>query len=131
MIQANKILLSYGEQVVFDDISFTINQHQRVGLVGRNGSGKTTLLKAIAKQQSLDQGSITVALNKTIAYMPQEIVLSSERSVIDETLTTFEKLQALQREASQLETQIANNPQIIERYAIINDELSQINDEMC
>src|SRR3989337_735124 len=128
MIQANKIFLSYGEQVVFDNVSFTINQYQKIGLVGRNGSGKTTLLKAIAQQEYLDSGSITVASNKTIAYMPQEIVFSSEKSVIDETLTTFEKLHALQIEATQLEAQIANNPNenIIKRYAPVNDELSNI-----
>lgn len=94
MIQANSICLSFGSQKIFDSISFTINQYQRIGLVGRNGSGKSTLLKAIMDDSTLDDGSITTISSKKIAYMPQEVVLNSELSIIDETCTAYHDLEA-------------------------------------
>lgn len=93
MIQIENINLTYVDQVIFDDISCSLRSNARVGLVGRNGSGKSTLLKAIAGQIQLDSGSISILGGKTIAYMPQDIVLNSQKSIIDEALTTFESLQ--------------------------------------
>lgn len=93
MIQASNICLSFGNQEVFDDVSFTINQNDRIGLIGRNGSGKTTLLKAIIEPSILDDGAISIQNRKKIAYMPQEVVLASNLSILEETFSIFETLQ--------------------------------------
>lgn len=128
MIQALNVCLSFGDQIVFDDVSFTINQHQRIGLVGRNGSGKSTLLKAIAHQQHLDEGVIATSNKKVVAYMPQEVVLESNKSILEETLTAFETLHALEQESIALELALDNDPthEQLERYAEVQAELADL-----
>lgn len=129
MIQANNVCLSFGEQIVFDNISFTLNPHDRIGLVGRNGSGKSTLLKAIAFQQHLDEGSISISSRKVVAYMPQEVVLESDKNVIDETLHAHTQLQKLLREIAAIEKQLANHePNIdLDHYTHLQAELAELN----
>jgi ATP-binding cassette subfamily F protein 3 len=87
MIHLSGINLSFGAQVVFNDLSCTIKNTDRIGLVGNNGSGKSTLLRIIARQQLPDSGSVNILAHTTIGYMPQEITLTSEKAVIDEAIT--------------------------------------------
>jgi ATP-binding cassette subfamily F protein 3 len=129
MIQAKNVCLSFGEQKVFDAISFTINQGDRIGLVGRNGSGKSTLLKAIAGMQHLDDGTVSIANKMTIAYMPQEVILESQKPILEETLTACGDLVSLQEEIARLEDRMHHNPsqEEVERYAYAQSELSELN----
>ena len=83
MINAKEVSLSFGAQTIFNNISFNLNQNQRVGLVGCNGSVKTTLLEVIAGNQGIDSGQINVQKGAKIAYMPQEVVLLSEKLILD------------------------------------------------
>lgn len=131
MINANSLRLSFGTQTIFDNLSFTIGQTERVGLVGYNGAGKTTLLKAIAQQQTIDEGSIALVKNKKIAYLPQEVVLTSHQTVMQEAFSVFNDIQALEDERLRLEHQFAqsdhNDPETIDHYSSICEQLSQIN----
>lgn len=126
MIQLQKIKLAYGEQTVFDDISLLIHQTDRIGLVGRNGAGKTTFLRAILEPKLLDSGTVTIQKGKKVAYLPQEVVLNSSLSILDETFASFTELQQLQQLANTLEQQLAQNPQdlaLAERYAEVQEQL--------
>lgn len=107
MIIARNLSLNLGGKVIFNDVSFTIAQAQRVGLVGRNGSGKTTLLKTICAQQGLDFGAVVIEKAKTIAYMPQEVVLSSNKTVLDEALSAFSGIIEARQELHDLEEDLA------------------------
>ena len=130
MISINNINLAFGEQKLFESISGTINEHDRIGLIGRNGSGKSTLLKAIAGQQYLDDGKISISRSTTIAYLPQEITLNSEKSVIDETFSAAEEVYNLEQEKIIIEKELELNhddEKLLEKYAQINDELSHAN----
>jgi ATP-binding cassette subfamily F protein 3 len=84
MINAKHVSLSFGDQIIFDNISFNVNKDQRIGLVGRNGSGKTTLFKVLCGQTDIDSGEIVQQKDCRIAYMQQQMVLLSNRSIIDE-----------------------------------------------
>lgn len=120
MIILRNICLSFGNQLVFDHISETIQESDRIGLFGLNGSGKSTLLKAIAGQQKLDGGTIIYARGKTIAYLPQEVTLLSELSILDETLTSFVELYQLEQKIKAIEASLAADPQatqLLESYA--------------
>jgi ATP-binding cassette, subfamily F, member 3 len=120
MIILQNLFLAFGKQIVFDDITRTIQQTDRVGLFGLNGSGKSTLLKAIAGLQSLDGGIIRCARGKTIAYMPQEVTLASDSSIIDETMRAFLILQQIANQLLIIEQQsiaAPDNQAFIEEYA--------------
>ncbi len=89
MIQVQQASLSFGSQIIFDEINLTLQHNQRVGVLGRNGTGKTTLLKIIAGQGYLDDGSVSVDRHKKLGYMPQEMVLLSSKNVLEESLSVF------------------------------------------
>lgn len=129
MINASNITLAFGQQTVFDHLTFTLDQDQRVGLVGANGSGKSTLLKVLTGTQHTDEGKIAVAKGRRIAYLPQEVVLTSSRSIIDETFSAFEDIHKLQAEAAQLEHTLTTNPHNLERYTEIHEQLAGLNIE--
>src|SRR5581483_3256504 len=132
MINGYNICLEMIEQVIFEDVSFSFDQHQRIGLVGRNGSGKSTLLKAISGQQKLDSGSISIARGKTIAYLSQDVVLQSDKSIIEETYMAFSDINALLNEQKELEEQLstADDPtDILERYAVVCENLLHVDQE--
>lgn len=92
MIQLRNLQLQFGEQKVFDDISLLLNGHEKIGIVGLNGAGKSTLLKVIANQQEIDGGRVEKSSRITIGYMPQEVVLSSTFSVLDETVGALKNI---------------------------------------
>lgn len=131
MIQARNACLSFGDQKVFDNVSFSLQRSDRVGLIGRNGSGKTTLLKAIVDPSFLESGTIFTQNGTKVAYMPQEVTLLSERSVVDETISADELLWKTMQEAKALESTLesSSDPRIIERYAAIADQLNQLSPE--
>jgi ATP-binding cassette subfamily F protein 3 len=72
MIRASNLYLSFGDQVLFEDVKFTINSGERVGLVGLNGSGKTTLLNLLSKQISPDAGTVSLPREYSVGYVVQE-----------------------------------------------------------
>jgi ATP-binding cassette subfamily F protein 3 len=78
MIQVSNLDKSYGQQVLFDKVSFTINAGERVGLVGRNGHGKTTLFRLILGQEHPDSGSISVPNDYKIGHLSQHIRLNAD-----------------------------------------------------
>jgi len=73
MITVSSLSKSYGSQVIFDRISFTIGAGERVGLVGRNGSGKTTLFRLILGDEAHDGGTITIPRHYKIRHLSQHI----------------------------------------------------------
>ncbi|WP_282935436.1 ABC-F family ATP-binding cassette domain-containing protein [Paenibacillus sp. RC67] len=75
---------SYGEKILFDDISFQINEKQRIGLVGVNGTGKSSLLKAMAGLEPVDSGKLIHANHFRVEYLPQNPEFDSESTVLEQ-----------------------------------------------
>lgn len=73
MIQVNAVHKAFGTQVLFDDVSFTVNPGERVGLVGRNGHGKTTLFRMFLGEEKPDEGTISIPSGYTIGHLSQHI----------------------------------------------------------
>ncbi len=130
MLILNNLLLTFKDRTLFDNLRISIDYHEKIGLLGRNGSGKSTLLRVIAKQQQLDSGSVTYDKKKKIGYLPQELILHSNKSVFDETMTTFASFLQLQDEAKTIEQELDGNPdsvtahQLVDRYSTILEQLS-------
>lgn len=123
MIQIRNASLTFGHQTVFDDITLTINDTDRIGLVGLNGSGKSTLLKAIAGSCQLDEGTISTISSKTFAYLPQHVVLESDKTILDEAFAGHEPLWQLERERRELERASADDHAAGSRLAEVTEEL--------
>ena len=83
MIQVGNLSKAYGQQVIFDDIGFTVNAGERIGLVGRNGHGKTTLFKMILGEERPDDGIISIPNNYKVGHLSQHISFTEE-SVLKE-----------------------------------------------
>lgn len=131
MITASNVSLNFGLRELFKNVSFSIEKNQKIGLVGRNGSGKSTLLKVLSGQQGIDEGQILIEKQVKIAYLPQEVVLTSQRSVFDEALTTFGTLVDLNHEFEKLKYELeqkkALNSSQTERFAYLQHELFEEN----
>lgn len=102
MLSATGIYQQYGDRVLFNHASFVIMARDKVGLVGRNGAGKSTMLKIIAGDMGCDEGTIVRPTGSTLGFLHQEMDLPTGRTVMEETLTAFAHIQALEDRLEEL-----------------------------
>ena len=103
-LQIENISKSFGELELFSDISFAVEERQRIGLVARNGKGKSTLLKIIAGEEPLDSGRITFRNGVRVGYLEQEPEFASDDTVIEACLLRSGKADVIARYEKALET---------------------------
>ena len=103
-LQIENISKSFGELELFSDISFTVEERQRIGLVARNGKGKSTLLKIIAGEEPYDNGKITLRNGVRVGYLEQEPEFASDVTVIEACLQRSGKADVIARYEKALET---------------------------
>ncbi len=96
----------FNDVPLFSDVTFHINEMERVALVGSNGAGKTTLLRIIAGELTADSGEITTAKDKTIGYLPQQLGYHSENSIYEELLEVKSEIVDLDRSIRNMEEQM-------------------------
>lgn len=89
MISADGLTVQFGGTNLFDDISFVINEKDRIALMGKNGAGKSTLLKIIAGQKQPNKGRISAPADAVIAYLPQHLMTEDKRTVFEEASQAF------------------------------------------
>jgi ATP-binding cassette subfamily F protein 3 len=106
VLSLEHITQSYGERVLFDDVSHTVGPHDRIGLVGSNGSGKSTLLKIIAGLAEPTGGRISRARYVTVGYLPQDGVIASGKTLVDEAETAFEDIQEVRAELAEAQLRL-------------------------
>lgn len=129
MINIKNLNLFFGSRALFNDVSFAVSQSARLGLVGLNGSGKSTLLKVISGIQAYDTGNIAFVPGKKIAYMPQDVVLQSDKTIIEEALTACGDIATLQKRCAQLEAKIEQgitDDHIIDEYIELQEQLGNL-----
>ena len=111
MIQLHDISLRFGDQVLFDRLSWGIPPGERIGLVGKNGAGKTTMLRLIEGLAEPDEGRLAIGTRTSIGYLEQDVqALDSEASILDEALKGFPDLRELQDEEAQLVAELETLP---------------------
>jgi len=108
MVSVQDLSLSFGSFDLLTDISFLINEQDRIGLTGKNGAGKTTLLKIIAGHQSPTKGFVDMSKEVTIGYLPQQMAVDDSTSVMNETLTAFAGIMSLSEEIEKCSAEIAS-----------------------
>ena len=93
---------------LFEDVSFVINKKDRIALVGKNGAGKSTMLKILAGLQRPTEGTVAVQRGVTIGYLPQVMVLSDTRTVMEEAERAFEHIFEMQNRLQQMNQELAD-----------------------
>jgi len=106
MVSVQDISVSFGSFDLLTDISFLINDQDRIGLAGKNGAGKSTLLKIISGHQSPTSGQIDMSKEVTIGYLPQQMKVDDTTTVINETITAFSELIGLSEDIDHCSSEI-------------------------
>ncbi len=107
MISVDGLTVEFGGTTLFKDISFAINEKDRIALMGKNGAGKSTLLKIIAGVQTASRGKVSAPKDAVIAYLPQHLLTNDSRTVFDEAAQAFAHIFAMQHEIEALNAELA------------------------
>lgn len=107
MISVENLQVEFAAKPLFADVTFVVNKKDRIALVGKNGAGKSTLLKILAGLQPPTGGEVTVPKDISVGYLPQVMVLSDTRTVMEEAEQAFEHISELQAAIEQMNEQLA------------------------
>jgi ATP-binding cassette subfamily F protein 3 len=107
MVSVQNITVSFGSFDLMTDISFLINDQDRIGLAGKNGAGKSSLLKIIAGLQSPTSGMVDMSKDVTIGYLPQQMKVDDTTTVLNETINAFNEIIGLSEEIEFISSEIA------------------------
>ena len=117
--QAQDLEQRFGGNTIFSNISFSVPDNARIGLVGPNGAGKTTLLKIMTGQQEPTSGQFTINKGFKVGYIAQENALDEDKTIWDEMLTVFDNLIEKNKRITKMQEQIAEHPEdedLLKRY---------------
>ncbi len=129
MISIEQLKVEFNTTPLFREVSYVIHTKDRIALVGKNGAGKSTMLKIIAGLQSPTSGVVAVPREVTIGYLPQVMVLSDHRTVLEEAQLAFEHIFTLQASLEKMSQALAERTdyesesyhELIERFTRDND----------
>lgn len=107
MVSVDGLTVEFGGSTLFSDISFVINDKDRIALMGKNGAGKSTLLKILAGVRKPTRGKISAPKDTVIAYLPQHLMTEDGRTVFEEASQAFAHLHKMENEIEQLNRQLA------------------------
>ena len=129
MISIDNLKVEFSATPLFSDVCFVVNPKDRIALVGKNGAGKSTLLKIIAGQQQPTDGCVSRQREVTVGYLPQVMVLSDERTVMEEAETSFAHISDMQAELERMNAQLAERTDYeSEEYMALVERFSREND---
>ncbi|MDD6868546.1 MAG: ABC-F family ATP-binding cassette domain-containing protein [bacterium] len=129
MISIRNLGVEFNSTPLFNNVSFVINKRDKIALVGKNGAGKSTMLKIIAGLQSPTSGVVATPKDLTIGYLPQQMVITDERTVVEEVRTVFGHLDEMKSRLKCLNTRLAESTDYdSEEYAELIDKISNLSD---
>ncbi len=124
MVSVDGLAVEFGGSVLFSDVSFVINDKDRIALMGKNGAGKSTLLKILAGVRKPTRGNVSAPKDTVIAYLPQHLMTEDGRTVFEETSRAFSHLHQMEQEIEAL------NKQLAERTDYESDEYMALIEEV-
>lgn len=139
MISVEGLKVEFGIKPLFTDVSFVVNDRDRIALVGKNGAGKSTMLKILAGIQQPTSGTVSVPNDTSIGYLPQIMVLQNDTTLREETRKAFadvdkikEKVARLQREMeSRTDYETDSYMQLVERFTMEHERYMMMNADGC
>ena len=131
MLNLTNISVSFGGRDLYKNISFQINNKDKIGIVGKNGAGKSTLLKLITGDQQPTSGSIQKQSMLTIGYLPQELKVNSSNSILGEVLTANREVFDLNKRLDQINSELTIRTDYeSDSYMKLIDELTELNERL-
>jgi ATP-binding cassette, subfamily F, member 3 len=131
MLQIANLTIHFGARTLFENITFTIQPKDRIGLTGKNGAGKSTLLKAINGEVTFDGGSITKPQYYSIGFLKQEIRSQNQPTVFEEAKLAFAEINALQANLDKLQHELETRTDYeTESYLNLSQEFCDLNDRL-
>lgn len=106
MITVNDIAVEFGGTTLFSDITFAINENDKIALMGKNGAGKSTLLKIVAGENKPTRGGISAPSDAVIAYLPQHLLTADDCTVMEETSKAFADVLNMKKEIDEINEQL-------------------------
>ncbi|MCK9410897.1 MAG: ATP-binding cassette domain-containing protein [Prolixibacteraceae bacterium] len=129
MISVDGLTVEFGGSTLFSDISFVVNDKDRIALMGKNGAGKSTLLKIMAGVKTASKGRISAPKEAVIAYLPQHLLTEDNRTVFEETSLAFSRIQGMEREIAALNEELATRTDYdSESYSNIIERVSSLSE---
>ena len=129
MISVEHLQVEFAAKPLFADVTFVVNKKDRIALVGKNGAGKSTLLKILAGLQSPTGGSVAIPKDISVGYLPQVMVLSDSRTVMEEAEQAFEHISELQTSIELMNNQLAERTDYeSEEYQALIEKFTHANE---
>ncbi|GAF02679.1 ABC-F family ATP-binding cassette domain-containing protein [Saccharicrinis fermentans] len=130
MISIDGLTVEFGATTLFKNISFVINEKDRIALMGKNGGGKSTLLKILAGVREANKGRVSVPKDKVVAYLPQHLMTEDTRSVFEEASQAFSEIMTMEKQIAELNQQleVRTDYESDSYYALI-EEVSTLSDK--
>ena len=107
MVSVDGLAVEFGGTTLFSDISFVINEKDRIALMGKNGAGKSTLLKILAGVRTATRGTVSAPKDTVIAYLPQHLMTEDGRTVFEEASQAFAHLYEMEAELDRMNNELA------------------------
>ena len=134
MISVDGLTVEFGGSALFSDISFVINEKDRIALMGKNGAGKSTLLKILAGVREPTRGKVSAPIDTVIAYLPQHLMTEDGRTVFEETAQAFAHLHEMEAEIAALNKELETRTdyesdsymELIERVSTLSEKFYSI-----
>lgn len=139
MISINGLSVEFSARSLFDNISYVINQRDRIALVGKNGAGKSTMLKIIAGLQQPTSGSVSVPADITVGYLPQHMTIEDSLTVVGEVRKAFSHIDAMQSRLDAMSAELAERTDydsteyhaLIERISDLSEQIAILGSDNC
>jgi len=134
MLSVDALTVEFGGQTLFQDISFVINEKDRIALMGKNGAGKSTLLKILAGAREPSKGTVSCPKEMVVAYLPQHLLLEDNRTVFDETAMAFSEINEMGKQIDALNEELTTRTdyesdsymELIERVSTLSEQFYSI-----
>lgn len=134
MVSIDGLAVEFGGTTLFSNISFVINEKDRIALMGKNGAGKSTLLKILAGVRKPTKGTVSAPKDCVVAYLPQHLMIEDGRTVFEETAQAFEHLHEMQEEIDSLNRELTERTdyesdsymQLIEKVSLLSEKFYAI-----
>jgi ATP-binding cassette subfamily F protein 3 len=130
MISVDAVTVEFNGSALFSDITFNINENDRIALMGKNGAGKSTLLKIIAGANKPTRGKVSAPKDAIIAYLPQHLLTEDDATVFEEASKAFSKIHNMKKQMDDLNHQLETRTDYeSDEYAKIIEQVSELSEK--